>query len=187
MENIIGSEFNERFLKELVAKGKLSPKLYEKMMEQDFLSVPASTKYHGSYKGGLFEHCYNMYLWLEKFTNRMQLKWDRPESVGNVAFGHDWCKVDSYIFVPDKREDDHLIPSHFDYNKNSSLHGHGMKSVILLQQFMELTEQEMYCILYHMGAYETDQWEAYGKAIQKYPHVLYTHTADMYASKVVGV
>lgn len=178
MENIID---NERFLKELVAKGKLSPKLYEKMMEQDFLDVPASIKYHGSYKGGLFKHCYNMYLWLEKFTNRMELKWDRPESIGNIAFGHDWCKVDSYIEIKDENG------AHFEYNKSSSLHGHGMKSVILLQQFMKLTEQEMYCILYHMGAYETDQWEAYEKAIKKYPHVLYTHTADMYASKVVGV
>ena len=36
-----------------------------------------------------------------------------------------------------------------------------------------------------MGAYEgQDQWDNYDKAIRKYETVLFTHTADMYASKV---
>lgn len=41
---------------------------------------------------------------------------------------------------------------------------------------------------YH-GAYETDPklWEYYGRAIEKYPNVLYTHTADMIASRIIGV
>ena len=38
-----------------------------------------------------------------------------------------------------------------------------------------------------MGAYEKDMWNEYDKAIIKYPNVLYTHTADMIASKIVGV
>ena len=41
---------------------------------------------------------------------------------------------------------------------------------------------------YH-SAYETDTklWNYYGKAIEKYPNVLFTHTADMMSSKILGV
>jgi hypothetical protein len=40
-----------------------------------------------------------------------------------------------------------------------------------------------------MGAYETDpkMWNYYGAAIEKYHNVLFTHTADMIASKILGV
>lgn len=40
-----------------------------------------------------------------------------------------------------------------------------------------------------MGAYERDtkMWEYYGRAIEKYPNVLFTHTADMIASKIIGI
>jgi len=55
----------------------------------------------------------------------------------------------------------------------------------LLQK--SLTEEEILCIRYHMGAYNCDDWEGYDKAIRKYPNVLFTHTADMYASKVLGL
>ena len=41
---------------------------------------------------------------------------------------------------------------------------------------------------YH-SAYETDTklWNYYGKAIEKYPNVLFTHTADMMSSKILDV
>ena len=50
---------------------------------------------------------------------------------------------------------------------------------------MDLTEEEKLCITYHMGAYETSNWNEFEKAIRKYENVLWTHTADMYASKIV--
>lgn len=56
---------------------------------------------------------------------------------------------------------------------------------MLLSQFMTLTEEEIMCIRYHMGAYEKDDWVQFDLAIKKYPNVLFTHTADMYASKLI--
>ena len=50
---------------------------------------------------------------------------------------------------------------------------------------MTLTEEEIMCIRYHMGAYEKDDWVQFDLAIKKYPNVLFTHTADMYASKLI--
>jgi hypothetical protein len=67
--------------------------------------------------------------------------------------------------------------------------GHGEKSVMQLQKLVKLTDEEIICIRWHMGAFETDtkMWDYYGKAIEKYPNVLYTHTADMIASRIQGV
>ena len=105
---------------------------------------------------------------------------------------HDLCKIDNYLTVVDDpgeimmgtgKEKGKEI--HFEYNPNTILKGHGDKSVMLLSQFMTLTEEEILCIRFHMGAYEgQDQWDNYDKAIRKYETVLFTHTADMYASKV---
>ena len=58
---------------------------------------------------------------------------------------------------------------------------------MLLSRWLQLTEEEILCIRYHMGAYETKDWDFFDKAIRKYPNVLWTHTADMYASKVKDV
>lgn len=164
-------------LKDLLNKGMISEDVYTYIIENGILSCPASTRYHGNYEGGLFAHCYEFFLALKEMTDKLDLHWSRPESIGNIAFGHDACKFDNY--VKDYKG--------YIYNENSKLHGHGIKSVVLLQQHCSLTDEEVYCIMYHMGAYEKEQWSAYDKAIKKYPNVLFTHTADMVASKIKGV
>lgn len=56
---------------------------------------------------------------------------------------------------------------------------------MMITSHMQLTEEEVMCIRYHMGAYtDKSEWEYYGRAIEKYPNVLWTHTADMIASKI---
>ena len=62
-----------------------------------------------------------------------------------------------------------------------------VKSIMLLSQFINLTEEELLCIRYHMGAYEKEAWDQYDMAIKKYPNVLWTHHADMIASKLLEV
>lgn len=78
-------------------------------------------------------------------------------------------------------------PKRWEYNEQQVLSGHGEKSIMLLSQFLQLTEEEVLCIRYHMGAYNKNDWDAYDMAIRKYETVLWTHTADMYASKVLGI
>ena len=146
-----------------------------------FFKAPASTKYHGAYEGGLFDHSLETVKSLVELTTKLNLKWKRPESPFIVGMYHDLCKCDNYVkdFETDK----------YIYNPEIIIPGHGDKSVIILSQYMRLTDEEIACIRWHMGAYETDikMWNYYGKAIEKYPNVLYTHTADMIASKIVGV
>lgn len=68
------------------------------------------------------------------------------------------------------------------------LKGHGDKSVMLLSQFYTLTDEEIMCIRYHMGAFtDKSEWNDYTRAVSQYPNVLWTHQADMLASHVAGV
>lgn len=80
------------------------------------------------------------------------------------------------------------IHHHGEYNNATLLPGHGEKSVIMLQQHMSLTDEEMLCIRWHMGAFDDkEHWNSYGRSVTHFPNVLYTHTADMVAARILGV
>lgn len=154
-------------------------KLGNWLMMNGFFLQPASTRYHGAYPGGLFDHSWNVVQVLDEFTEKLGLKWQRMESPFIVGMFHDLCKIDQYVV---ESETDGVIQ----YTQgNPLLKGHGDKSVMLLSHLMQLTEEEMMCIRFHMGAFEPDDMSAYGKAIERFPNVLYTHTADMVASRLM--
>ena len=146
-----------------------------------FFWAPASTKYHGNYLGGLYDHSRAVFLRLKKLTEDNRLAWGRPQSPFIIGMFHDLCKYDQYNAIGE--EDGKVL---YEYNTNTLIQGHGAKSIILLSQFINLTEEEMLCIRYHMGAYEKEEWSQYDMAIRKFPNVLWTHHADMLASKVDG-
>lgn len=180
-------ELFDGLMKEIITKD-----FYNWLIENKFFTQPASTKYHGAYEGGLFDHSYEVTQVLLDMTDRLNLKWKRPESPYIIGMFHDLCKIDNYLTIVDEPGETMMGTNevkgkgvHFEYNPNTVLKGHADKSIMLLSQFITLTEEEMLCIRFHMGAYEgQDQWDNYDKAIRKYETVLFTHTADMYASKV---
>lgn len=153
----------------------------EALEDLGFFTAPASTKYHGAYEGGLFDHSLEVTKCLVELTEKLGLEWERPESPYIVGMYHDLCKCDNYVVD--------FETGKYIYNPYLIIPGHGDKSVIMLQKYLELTDEEIACIRWHMGAYETDTklWNYYGRAIETYPNVLYTHTADMIASKIRGV
>jgi hypothetical protein len=159
----------------------LSEEFIDWLNTNGFFTKPAAIKHHGNYEGGLFDHSLAVAQSLLTLTGALNLKWQTPHSPFIVGMFHDLCKVDDYIF---KYEDSGKF---FEYNNDKILNGHGDKSLIILSRFLKLTEEEILCIRYHMGAYQTDDWNSYDKAIRKYETVLWTHTADMYASKVLNI
>lgn len=162
-----------------IAGGMVSDGMYWRMLQDDFFEAPASATHHGNYPGGLYDHSEMVALTLADITVRLELKWDRPEAPYIVGFLHDYCKVDQYV---------QNSKGEYMYNGEMLLNGHGDKSAILLLKEMKLTDEELICIRYHMGAYEgSDMWNNLQTAIKKYPNVLWTHTADMYASHVVDI
>ena len=152
------------------------------LIKQDFFIKPAAIKYHGNYTGGLFEHSLAVAKKLVKMTQEMKLNWQDPRSPYIIGMFHDLCKTDDYIVQKVSQASDNWL---WDYNNDKILTGHGDKSAMFLSQFIKLTEEELFCIRFHMGAYQTDDWSGFDKAIRKYETVLWTHTADMWASKVL--
>lgn len=162
----------------------VSDEMLKWLMDKCFFLAPASTKYHGNHEGGLFDHSFEVTCALVHLTEQLKLQWQNPRSPYIIGMFHDLCKIDIYKKYPSpnpKKQYD------FKYDDRSLLDGHGVKSVMLLSQWYQLTEEEILCIRYHMGAYETEDWGRYGKSITKYPTVLYTHTADMIASRIIGI
>lgn len=167
-------------LEDMHKNGIISDNFYDWLFANGFTTAPASTKWHGAHEGGLYDHSLAVAQNLLIFTKKLGLKWQRSESPCIVGMFHDLCKIDAY-----KREVvDDSNSEKWIYNEDILLKGHGDKSVMLLSQFMTLTEEEIMCIRYHMGAYQTDDWKQFDLAIKKYPNVLFTHTADMLASKL---
>ncbi len=162
----------------IMTEGLIPLGMEEWLLKNGFFAAPASTKYHGSCKGGLYYHSTAVCRILCDITNAMHLNWKNPRSPVIVGMFHDLCKINEYCFFRD---------GIIEHDDSGILKGHGDKSVMLLSQFMTLTEEEIFCIRYHMGAFVTDDWDAYSKAVQQYQNVLWTHTADMFASKVMGV
>lgn len=170
----------------------IGEELTEYMVNNGFCSAPASTKYHGNYEGGLFDHSLAVASKLIDFTNALELKWEKPTSPFTVGILHDLCKIDNYkkiVTRPASFDLETLAEDpeeyYYEYNNEPIVKGHGTKSVIYaLMLGGTLTREEVACILYHMGAFEHDSASDYANAVERYPNVLFTQTADMYASRV---
>lgn len=155
------------------------------LKERGFFKAPASTKYHGTWEGGLYCHSLSVMNTLNKLTEDNHLRWQRPESPWLVGIFHDLCKTDQY----DRNPKEMMVGEpHYIYNDKTLFKGHGEKSVMLLSTLFQLTEEEVACIRYHMGAFtEKEQWNDYTRAIHAYPNVLWTHHADMIATHIFDV
>ena len=151
-----------------------------------FFSAPASSRFHGDYAGGLFDHSCVVTLELLRLTKALNLKWVHERSPYVVGMFHDLCKCDEYVITKDGIERNKLV----------TLNGHGDKSAILAGEVLGicanernfLTEEEVHCIRWLMGAYDDkENWGTLNGAITSFPNVLWTHTADMVASQLKGV
>lgn len=175
----------ERIRRFEVFAGEYFPEKAKKyMVDGGFFRQTASTHYHSAHFGGLADHSHAVAEALLELTRKMGLVWENERSPYLVGYLHDICKMDEYIL---KEVDGAMV---YEFNKDRLLIGHGDKSAIIAAMLIpDLTDEEMLCIRYHHGAFEysKDAWNAYGHAIEKYQNVLYTHTADMTASRIKRV
>ncbi len=170
----------ESFIKLRAYIDMIDRNMVEQLVEMGYFDAPASKGHHGNAPGMLFEHHMEMMRQLVSITEKMGLIWEKPRSPYVVSMFHDLCKCDQYVIDQDGR---------IDYNKNMLLSGHGDKSCILAARIIpDITEEEMLCIRWHMGAFDDkENWDCYLEAVKKYPNVLYTHMADMITSQIIGI
>lgn len=163
--------------------------------ETNFFVSPASTRYHGSYVGGLVEHSLNVFnQLLFEMDSVVGKGWEDiypMESVAVVALFHDLCKVGQYRETEKWRKDaDGQWESYlaYEYDPEQLTMGHGAKSNFLLQRFIQLTPLEAQAIFWHMGAYDISPYanlNGCGAAFETNALAFLIHRADMAATYVV--
>lgn len=155
----------------------------------DFFTAPASTRFHGSYEGGLVEHSLNVYGCLKDYLDRPRVKniyniSYTDESIAIVALLHDFCKINIYKQGKRNVKDDkgvwQSVPT-YEYNDRFP-YGHGEKSVYMINNFMKLTHEEAFAIRYHMGFSSTEDTKNVGEAFSQFPLAFALSTADMEAT-----
>ncbi len=154
----------------------------------DFFTAPASTRYHGSYPGGLLEHSLNVYDCLRDYLARTRVREVygldySEESIAIVALLHDLCKVNFYVESTRNVKENGVWKSVPFYTIDDQLpYGHGEKSVYIISGYMRLTRDEAFAIRYHMGFSTNDDANMVGSALAKFPLAMALFVADMEAT-----
>lgn len=155
----------------------------------DFFSAPASTRFHGAYEEGLLQHSLNVYDCLRKCIEASGSEGiASEESIALVALMHDICKVNfykkGYRNVKNDETGQWERKEIFEIDEKFPC-GHGEKSVIILQNFMHLTVDEIMAIRAHMGGFDTSVKGGdffIGKIFEKSKLAFLLHFADMSAT-----
>ena len=125
--------------------------LLQWMDANGFFEAPASKRHHGAEPGGLAQHSINVCRRLiqmnaEEERRQQSLNYDL-ETLAICGLLHDLCKIDAYRKVGFEGINEYQLTKNFPA-------GHGEKSVILILQFMHLTQEEILAIRWHMGQYD---------------------------------
>ena len=157
--------------------------------QSDFFTAPSSTRYHGSYEGGLAEHSVNVYECLKDYLSRPRtaelygMEYSN-ETVALVSLLHDVCKMNFYtVDYRNAKNAQGVWEKVPYYTINDTLpYGHGEKSVYIVSGFMRLTREEAFAIRYHMGFSGIEDRNSIGKAFEMFPLAVALSTADMEAT-----
>ena len=156
--------------------------------KSDFFTAPASTRYHGSFEGGLVEHSVNVYHCLKDYLSRERAKTVynmnySEETIAVAALLHDICKTNFYsVSTRNKKEDGKWVEVPFYTIDDKMPYGHGEKSVFMIQFFMRLEMDEAFAIRFHMGFSGPEDVNLISRAFEMYPLAYALHVADCEAT-----
>lgn len=175
-------------------------KLLKHMAEIGFYDAPCSGANHLARIGGLAEHSLNV----AKYAMKLLKAWyDEPyygtwlDSVILCALLHDIGKCGQFgkpNYVPNMIKDGRPTKAEpeqkykqsedkpYKTNPNLLYVPHEVRSVAIIQQFIELTEEEQHAILMHNGLYGPFYRDISGKETALY---MILHFADMWCSRIV--
>ena len=161
--------------------------LLDWMHKNGFYDAPCSGKYHLAQPGGLAEHSLNVLTYALKIATAMfdesedQITFETIESITICALLHDLGKAGQFgkpNYIKNNGDDAGTVP----YKTNNDLLyvPHEIRSIVIAQQFIDLTEEEQFAILRHNGLYSDSQ----GLKGNETPLMLILHHADMWAARV---
>lgn len=155
-QNEIITRFRNAFTTYIHRSG--STELLYYLESHGFFEAPASRGHHGAFPGGLAAHSVNVFerlAWLAAEEAKKGEAFD-IEKLAIVGLLHDVCKMGAYELTEKWKKDEDgkwQQVECYRYTNDFPI-GHGEKSVILIMRFMELTEEEMLAIRWHMGPYD---------------------------------
>ena len=169
--------------------------LIEELEKGGFFTAPCSTQYHLCKEGGLLEHSLNV----EKIAIGLAilLNYEPIGSVSVAALLHDVGKMGQFgkaNYVPNFVKDGKPTKSEpiqkfkiseskpYASNPNLLYVDHEIRSIQIASQYIDLTEEESFAILYHNAMYSNLKYALNGKET---PLQMIIHWADMWASRVV--
>ncbi len=152
----------------------------------DFYYAPASTRFHGAYRGGLLQHSLNVYHEMLRLLSVYPEIEAEKESVLICTLFHDLCKVNLYVTEKRNRKNDLGKWESYDaytFAEKFCFGGHGSKSVYIVQNFIKLKAHEAVAINCHMSAFSGDS-NSVGKAFEQYPFAWLLSVADQSATYI---
>ena len=157
--------------------------LIQFLEKSDFYKAPASTRFHGSFEGGLLEHSMKVYEILKHKVKNSVLDLNvSDDTLIIIALLHDICKANFYKvdYRNAKNESGEWEKVPYYTVDDTIPYGHGEKSVMMITEYMKLTVEEKYCIRWHMGFTEPKEvYNTLGQAFKKFPLALILHEADL--------
>lgn len=169
--------------------------LLEHMENNGFFTAPCSGQKHLSREGGLAEHSFNVAQMALSLKEMFAPDVPR-ESVIICAILHDLGKMGQFgkpNYVPNmltpRATKSNPTPEPYQSEKKPYVTNpelmyvdHEIRSIVIAQQYIELTEEEQTAILWHNGLYGPFKYEIPGKETPLY---LLIHMADMWAARVI--
>lgn len=149
--------------------------------KSDFYTAPASTRFHGNFEGGLVEHSMNVYKIFSKKIKDHELNVNE-DTIKIAALLHDICKTNYYKVDYRNAKNALGVWEKVPYYavEDTIPYGHGEKSVMMLTEYIKLTNEEKYAIRWHMGFSEPKElYGTLGEAYKKYPIALLLNEADL--------
>jgi 23S rRNA maturation-related 3'-5' exoribonuclease YhaM len=193
----MGETRNEIVKRLTTTKREGIDKLIAWMDTYGFFKAPCSGGNHLAKEGGLAEHSLNVYGIMRNDYLTKYPSDNTEEMLNSIAICsilHDLGKagdfgkpnyVENYLKKCDKEGNPIRSESKpYEINKDLLYVPHEVRSISIASQFIQLTEDEYFAILYHNGLYGDFKYDIQGKETVLY---MLLHFADLWASRVVEV
>lgn len=174
--------------------------LMEDLDSWGFFKMPASCRKHSSYEGGLVKHSLHVCQMAKMLREQVLLVRPNLESLLSMdsviiaSLLHDVCKAGIYQKVTRRQKNEIGVwesNSFYNIDYSNLPVGHGEKSVImLLRSGLDLSDDEILAIRWHMGGwdlpYQSQEMTASQKRAREItPLVTLIHTADAMAADLM--
>lgn len=163
-------------------------KFIEFLSQGDFFYTVGARAHHDNIEGGLYNHSKKVFKAMKILNKVSNVEKYSDQSLFYMSFGHDICKIN--IYKPKEqwyKDDKNNWQSKLGWQIIDDFPvGHGQKSIILMMKHVQLTNEQMLAIRWHMGGF--DQYtkdpigkHTYAEAESMTPLTRMLHIADLMA------